>query len=471
MVSLLRTERVLDVTSKKTKAISINRYRTKREMNIGIVVFAVIFVYLLVTIAMFAFRKKVSVYEVREGSILRDNSYTGLALRRETVISSEKTGYVHYLQGNLTKLKVSEPVYAITANKVSNEKSKDGENEKLSADEQKKLVNRIQNFNESFHSSKFSDAYILKNDINNALLKSASATKATKLDSLLKAAGKQTQIFPAIVDGILLFNVDGYEDVTVETFKKDDLDRSNYKAVIRNDNLHVKKGDPIYKVVLDNRWSIIIPIDRKVSKELKQMRSIKTRLDKSNNILWAKVDTFKKDGEYYALLNYTSSMIEYASNRFLNVELIFDDEAGLKIPKSSIAKMDAYLIPKSFITHGGNNQSEGIMVVDAKGNRKFQTCKIYKETSDNMVYISVDKLKYGSIIEKAGDGEKLTLSYPRKIEGVYQINRGYAVFTQITTLYESDDYCIIEANDNYGLRNYDHIVQEGDTVSEGEIVF
>ncbi len=459
------------MTSHKTKAISINKYRTKREMNIGIIVFAVIFVYLLVTIAMFAFQKKVSVYEVREGSILRDNSYTGLAIRREVVIPSEKTGYVHYFQNNLTKIKVGTPSYAITANKVTYGKNKEVESEKLSSDEQKKLVNHIQSFNESFHPQKFSDVYALKNDITNVLLKSSNETKTTKVDSLLKMAGKQTQVFSSKTDGIVLMNVDGYEDLTVDTFKKSDFDRSKYKNTIQKDNSHVKKGDPICKIVLDNRWSVIIPIDRKVSKELKQVGAVKTRLDKNNNTLWAKADTFKKDGEYYAVLNYTASMIEYAANRFLNVELIFDDETGLKIPKSSVAQMDAYLVPKSYITHGGNNQAEGVMILDAKGNRKFQTCKIYKETPDDMVYISADHLKYGSIIEKAGDGEKLTLSYPRKIDGVYQINRGYAVFTQITTLYESDDYCIIEANDSYGLRNYDHIVQEGDTVTEGEIVF
>lgn len=471
MIHLLRVERMEDVTSRKTKAVSIKKYKTKREMNIGIVVFAVIFIYLLVTIVMFAFRKKISVYEVREGSILRDNSYTGLAIRREAVIPSDKTGYIHYFHNNLTKIKVGIPAYAITDNKVTYGKRKESEIEKLSSDEQKKIVNRIQNFNEAFHSQKFSDVYVLKNDITNALSKSSNETKMSKVDSLLKAAGKQTQVFSSSQDGVVLMNVDGYENLTVETFKKSDFDRSQYKNIVLDDNTHVKKGDPIYKVISDNRWSVIISIDRKVSKELKQLKTVKTRLDKSNNTLLAQVDTFKKDGEYYAVLNYTSSMIEYASNRFLNVEIIFDDETGLKIPKSSVVQMDAFLVPKSYITRGGNNQAEGVIVLDSKGNRKFQTCKVYKETSDNMVFIGMDKLKYGSIIEKEGNAEKLTLSYPKKIEGVYQINRGYAVFTQITILHESDDYCIIEASDNYGLRNYDHIVQEGNTVSEGEIVF
>ena len=45
---------------------------------------------------MYLTEKHISVYEVREGSILKDNSYTGLAIRNETVIRSEDNGYVNY---------------------------------------------------------------------------------------------------------------------------------------------------------------------------------------------------------------------------------------------------------------------------------------------------------------------------------------------------------------------------------------
>ncbi len=459
------------MSSRKTNSISINKYKTKREMNIGIIIFTVIFIYLIVTVVMFAFQKKISVYEVREGNILRDNSYTGLAIRHETVVNSEKDGYVHYFQNSQTKMKTGVPAYGITTNKLTYEKKVESEGEKLNSDDQRQMVIKLQKFNETFDPQRFSDVYTLKNDVNNVLLKSSNETKTTKVDALLKMAGKQASIFQTTSDGILLLNIDGYEDITIDSFEDADLNRSKYRNIIRHDNVHVKKGEPVYKLVSDNHWSVIIQVDRKISKELKQLRVVKTRLDKNNNSIWAEVDTFKKDGKYYAVLNYNSSMITYTSKRFLNVELIFDDESGLKIPKSSMVNMDAYLIPKSFITYGGNEQAEGITVLGSDGERKFQTCKIYKETSDDMVYISTDKLKMGTTIEKAGDGETLKLSYPRKIVGVYQINRGYAVFTQITKLGESDDYCIIEANDKYGLRNYDHIVQEGGTVSEGEIVF
>ena len=60
---------------------NIKVYQKKKHLNIGIIIFGVIFIYLVVTVLMYLTEKHISVYEVREGSILKDNSYTGLAIR------------------------------------------------------------------------------------------------------------------------------------------------------------------------------------------------------------------------------------------------------------------------------------------------------------------------------------------------------------------------------------------------------
>lgn len=68
---------------------NIKVYQKKKHLNIGIVIFGVIFIYLLVTVLMYLTAKHISVYEVREGSIVKDTSYTGLAIRNETVVHSK----------------------------------------------------------------------------------------------------------------------------------------------------------------------------------------------------------------------------------------------------------------------------------------------------------------------------------------------------------------------------------------------
>ena len=45
--------------------------RRKTKYNTGVILFGIIFIYLVITILAYVTNKKVSIYEVREGSILK----------------------------------------------------------------------------------------------------------------------------------------------------------------------------------------------------------------------------------------------------------------------------------------------------------------------------------------------------------------------------------------------------------------
>ena len=96
----------------------IVKYPKSKQLNIGIVIFGIIFVYLLATIIMYITAPRISVYEVRQGSILKDNAYTGVALRDETVIYSDATGYANYYVENNCKVRVGTKIYTITDEKL-----------------------------------------------------------------------------------------------------------------------------------------------------------------------------------------------------------------------------------------------------------------------------------------------------------------------------------------------------------------
>ena len=59
----------------------------------------------------------------------------------------------------------------------------------------------------------------------------------------------------------------------------------------------------------------------------------------------------------------------------------------------------------------------------------------------------------------------------KALEGVYNINKGYAVFRQVIPLEKNDEYIIVEKNTPSGIEVYDHIVLQGDMVSEGQLIF
>src|SRR5699024_863992 len=101
------------------KSISIKKYKNKREMNLGIFLFAIVFLYLVITIISYFTSDTVSAYEVREGSIVRDNSYTGLVIRNETVVNAEEDGYVNFYQSENSKVKKGTRIYVLTPEELN----------------------------------------------------------------------------------------------------------------------------------------------------------------------------------------------------------------------------------------------------------------------------------------------------------------------------------------------------------------
>ena len=52
------------MSSKKNNSVNIKKYKTKREFNLGIFLFAIVFIYLVVTIILYFTGDRISVYEV-----------------------------------------------------------------------------------------------------------------------------------------------------------------------------------------------------------------------------------------------------------------------------------------------------------------------------------------------------------------------------------------------------------------------
>lgn len=91
--------------------------------------------------------------------------------------------------------------------------------------------------------------------------------------------------------------------------------------------------------------------------------------------------------------------------------------------------------------------------------------------TEDSFYIDAKVYNSGVQIIMPDSNEKFTLSKTEKLQGVYNINNGYAVFKQIEILSESNDYAIIADNTDFGVTIYDHIVLKGDSVAEKQIIF
>ena len=77
----------------------------------------------------------------------------------------------------------------------------------------------------------------------------------------------------------------------------------------------------------------------------------------------------------------------------------------------------------------------------------------------------------GDVILMEGASKSYTIGENEALEGVYNINKGYAVFREITVVDENEEYCIVEEGATFGLSQYDHIALDASTVNDQDIVY
>lgn len=455
--------------SKKNNS-NIQVYHKRVHFNVGMIIFGVIFIYLLVTILAYITSNHVTAYEVRDGSILKDQTYTGLIIRNETVVNAEADGYINFFALEGSKVGAQTCVYTISDKALNLDSNSSEDTENLTADQQSVIYSKIQSYNDNYNANRFSDVYSLKDNINNALSGQSSKSKQNQLADL--TADSSVKTYNASTDGIILYTVDGFEGVTSDTVTEAMIEKEGYKSTNLQDDTKVTAGTAIYKVVTDNNWSIAILISQDTAKELADVSSVKVQFPDTSETFYATVKVKKDGNTNIAILSFDNSMVQYATSRYADIELITTDESGLKIPESSVTEKTFYTVPKDYITQGGNSSSTGVLVDNGTDNAQFISTNVYYLDSDtNMVYLSTDDLKKNAILKKADSTDTYTVSETAALKGVYNINKGYAEFKPVSILCESDGYYIVESDSVYGIVNYDRIALQGSTIKENDIVF
>ena len=75
---------------------NVRKFRRRPTLNVGVCIFAVIFIYMLISVIIYAASKKTIIYEVVDGSLASEDTYQGFIVRDETVIKSDYSGSVNY---------------------------------------------------------------------------------------------------------------------------------------------------------------------------------------------------------------------------------------------------------------------------------------------------------------------------------------------------------------------------------------
>ena len=442
------------------------------NINIGMVFFAVMAIYIIISVITYFRRDHIVGYEVMEGALSTNNIYDAVAVRDEKIIESDTAGYVNYFATEGGRVAVGNLVYTVdeSGQLLDYLKSQGSEEVSLSEEDLAELRTQIVNFDSSFDPLNFHTVYDFKVSLDGTVQKLSNSSVLSNIQSLNANSGTLQSInYKFAPDtGIVVYSTDGYEDLTLEKMNSAVFDNSTYEKHQLINNTLVKAGDPVYKLCTSEEWSVIIEEDdEKKVQELVDLEYVKVRFIKNQDESWGKVSAYTNaDGESFVQLTFTNSMITFCRDRFLNIELITEDDTGLKIPNSAIVDKNFYLVPKDYVIKNNDN-STGVLRVkyDEQGNETSEIVgvSIYNETETDY-YIDTDTLRSGDTLIKTDSNDRYTVSKTDSLIGVYNINKGYADFRQISILYQNEEYSIVRSNTTYGLNVYDYIVLDSTTV-------
>lgn len=455
----------------------IVKYRKPINIDIGIVIFLVIFVYTIICVFMYFTQKHIEGHQVTMGSLSTNNIYKGIALRDEKIVNAAQAGYVNYYAREGERVGVGNLVYTLDeSGRLADYMNADAAGSALTSKDLTELKTEILGFVNNFDPQYFASVYDFKYNVKGTVLKLANASILENIDKINSAGLAELISFcSAPYTGIVIYSVDGFEDLTLEQFTADLFDTKNYEKTQLISNELVEAGQPVYKISTNEDWSVVIQVDQEKADELIETQFVKVKFLKNQDTSWAEVSSYTNpDGNIFVELTFTNSMVSFCTDRFIDIELILEDETGLKIPNSAIVEKEFFIVPKEYVIQGGNSSNYGVMretyAEDGTATTEFVETTIYNET-ETEYYLDDMTLRIGEYIIKPESTEKYALSKRGSLTGVYNINKGYADFKQINILYQNDEYSIVKSNTQYGLNVYDYIVLDATTVVDDELIY
>ena len=214
---------------KAKKNDKIIKYPKQYHFSIGFIVIGVMFIYMLYHLFTFVTADNITIYEVSQGSISSNLEYNALAIRKEQVITADSNGDVLYLAENFGKVGAKTQVYALdTTGEILSSIEASAANSEIQLDEDAyaKVQSIVNNYMIDYNPIEFNRTYSFKNELESQVeqLYTVSAMESMG-DSLTNAISSGSfNIYNSPVPGLVVYSIDGLEDITVDNFDSDSFD-------------------------------------------------------------------------------------------------------------------------------------------------------------------------------------------------------------------------------------------------------
>lgn len=448
---------------------NIRKFRKRPRINAGFVLLAVIFLYLIVSIIIYISSEKTIIYQVDEGSLAIDNTYNGFIVRDEMVVKSDFSGSVSYFLKSKHKAGLNTLVCSVDETGRVYEQL-NNKSEGLSKEDLRYITKSMTSYVAGYSDDEFYEVYNLSENISGLLFEAQSDSMESQLDDLITSTGNESffhKIYPKKT-GMVVYTVDGYENMAQDSISDEVFNSESYSSKNLQSEPIINAGDPLYKLIKSDDWSIYIRLTDEEAQKYKEQSVINMKFTEAGISCKAKIEVINNSGENFGKISLSKYVINFAEQRYVRIEVTQEYSKGLKIPKSSVITRNSYAIPREYMTE---NNTFIMEKYDEKGLlvRSSVTPTIYYADEENF-YVSLSDFESGNILRKTDSSETFVVGIIKELEGVYCVNRGYAVFKAIVIIDSNSEYYIAKRNTDYGLTKYDHIVLDYKTVKESEIL-
>ncbi|MBR6171720.1 MAG: hypothetical protein IKQ49_00885 [Eubacterium sp.] len=468
------------MAGKKRKNNKVLRMNKAFRINSALIIFGVILLYVLASIFLSLRKEPITTYKVNSSNINNNITCDAVALRSEKEITAGKSGYVCYYVRDGERVAKNAAVCTVdeTGSLIQSISLVPEGTSIFTARDYLEIRGTIDNFKSGYSDNAFYNIYNFRKTIESKVLEMSNQILMKEYRTQGPSVQATIMNMVAPESGIITYYTDGYEKLTPETLKAEDFDRSRYERNILKAGDIVEAGSIIYKILSNEEWNICCRITIDQANTLLDENRLLYTINNSDILMSSNYDLIRMNDDSYVLtLPMNKYMIDYVEERFLTVEIILDDFAGLKVPNTAILDKDVLLVPEEYMTAGGNETGVNKLYVRSVGEDGEPTVseaspEIYRyDKEKKLYYVGADSLPDGAVLIKPDSTDTLAVSTldRDKLKGVYQANKGVADFTEITVVKYGDEFTIV--TDGEGLREYDNIVMDANGVIENQILY
>lgn len=457
----------------KQRSNKVVKYKRPSRFHFVSVVFGAIFIYLIVQIVGYLTQKTIQVFEVGAPITYSvDSTYRGIITRTETNYYMDTAGYTNYYIREGKKVRVGSTVLTIDTT---------GEYSKLLAgiyasgvemdkDSLASIKSALENTSQNFSAMDMEKVTEQKYYINASVMEMLNVSAKEQLEKEGNISG--FTMIQAPTSGFIMYQTDNYGDLTPENVTMECLEEKNWKKEISHPGELQEVGQFAYKCIADDSFAITFPISEEDAQLYADKQYLRIRLDDLGiSVNGAFSIITSPDNIQMGVIRLSKYGSSYLDQRYIQFSIVEKNITGLKVPVSATLEKNFFVIPKEYLTKGGEKSVNGVN--KQTGDTVTFVGTVLMGENETQYYIKADDIQAGDIIIKPDSTEQYTIGETAVVTGVYNVNQGYCVFERADILGITDDggYNIVTGSGTNAISAYDRIVLDASQATEDTILY